>query len=407
MSEKIISIFGLIFVTSYVAKYVGPNIFGQIAFATALFQIAMVISQLGSDVIIFKRVSKKNISGIKLIQSTIYLRFIVYVIISIPIIFFSVEFKDDGFIYVVACCLSCLFTSMDVFGIYYDARLESRKNTIVNVVGLIISLLLRWGIALLHLDPIYLSIPIVLMGFIPFIIRWMTFNNEIKAYEPIKTRKIKYMKYLIFAGISFVISTLSVAIYTRISMLSLGYFYNASMIGVFSVAVSLATSWAFICNAFITSTLPSIFSERNDDIAMRKTAKLSVFIFLISMPVIIIIAAVGFYFIRYLYGDAYISAYIPLIVLSLSTMVSSLGVISSRFIARYSGYMFLSKKMFSVAIFSFLINIPLVYFYNVNGAAVSSLLTEVVSLTFFNYFFKRGIVFKMHLSCLFPRRVSK
>jgi O-antigen/teichoic acid export membrane protein len=78
MSEKIITLFGLIFVTSFVAKYVGAEVFGQIAFATSLFQIAMIIAQLGSDVIIFKRVSKNNKSGAWLISATLYLRSFIY-----------------------------------------------------------------------------------------------------------------------------------------------------------------------------------------------------------------------------------------------------------------------------------------------------------------------------------------
>ncbi|MCS5950452.1 oligosaccharide flippase family protein [Klebsiella pneumoniae subsp. pneumoniae] len=88
MSEKIITLFGLIFVTSFVAKYVGTEVFGQIAFATSLFQIAMIVAQLGSDVIIFKRVSKNNDSGVKLICSTLYLRAFIYILVSIPIIFY-------------------------------------------------------------------------------------------------------------------------------------------------------------------------------------------------------------------------------------------------------------------------------------------------------------------------------
>ncbi|PAZ83487.1 polysaccharide biosynthesis protein, partial [Escherichia coli] len=72
--EKAIAILGLIFVTSYVAKYVGTEIFGEIAYATSLFQIVQVVSQLGSDVLIFKRISKNTKSGIKLIQSTIFIR---------------------------------------------------------------------------------------------------------------------------------------------------------------------------------------------------------------------------------------------------------------------------------------------------------------------------------------------
>lgn len=47
MSEKIISIFGLFFVTSFVAKYVGPTTFGQISLAIALFQVVQIIAQMG------------------------------------------------------------------------------------------------------------------------------------------------------------------------------------------------------------------------------------------------------------------------------------------------------------------------------------------------------------------------
>ncbi|MDW7544387.1 polysaccharide biosynthesis C-terminal domain-containing protein, partial [Klebsiella pneumoniae] len=73
------------------------------------------------------------------------------------------------------------------------------------------------------------------------------------------------------------------------------------------------------------------------------------------------------------------------------------------FIARFSGYTFLSKKMLSVVIFSFIINIPLIYYYGMLGAAVATLLTELLSLTIFNYLFRRGIVLKMHLMTFFPR----
>ncbi|WP_369892462.1 oligosaccharide flippase family protein [Klebsiella pneumoniae subsp. pneumoniae] len=60
MSEKIISIFGLFFVTSFVAKYIGPYRFGQIALSIAIFQVVQVISQMGCDNILFKRASKKR-----------------------------------------------------------------------------------------------------------------------------------------------------------------------------------------------------------------------------------------------------------------------------------------------------------------------------------------------------------
>ncbi|MDI7001769.1 oligosaccharide flippase family protein [Klebsiella pneumoniae] len=399
MAEKIISIFGVIFVTSFVAKYVGPDIFGQIAFATSLFQIAMIIAQFGSDVIIFKRVSKSEGSGIKLINSTISLRFLTYVLIAMPVILVSHKSGDArGLVFILACCISCLFSALDVVSIYYDARLESKKNTIINSAGLSICLILRWLVAILELDPMFLVIPIVLTGFLPFFLRRLSFRRISHKHRMIKAvYKRKYMKYLLSAGTAFVLSSISVAIYTRMSMLLLGYLYSNSIVGVFSVAVSLAASWSFICNAFITSNLPSVFSEKNDANAMEKAAKLNQIILMIGLPIILCVSFCGYYFIDLLYGQEFLAAYIPLVILSVSTLISSLGIISARFIARFSGYKFLSKKMLSVAFFSLIVNIPLIYFYGINGAAFATLITEVISLTLFNYLFKHGVVFKMHM----------
>ncbi|HGX1998556.1 TPA: oligosaccharide flippase family protein, partial [Escherichia coli] len=90
-SEKIISIFGLFFVTSFVAKYIGPYRFGQIALSIAIFQVVQVISQMGCDNILFKRASKKKTSAISLIASTFHLRTFLYFVLSFFILcYFSI-----------------------------------------------------------------------------------------------------------------------------------------------------------------------------------------------------------------------------------------------------------------------------------------------------------------------------
>nr|WP_279381707.1 polysaccharide biosynthesis C-terminal domain-containing protein [Serratia proteamaculans] len=89
-------------------------------------------------------------------------------------------------------------------------------------------------------------------------------------------------------------------------------------------------------------------------------------------------------------------------VLAVATLLSALGTLAYKYIVIFSGYGFLSKKMFLV----FIINIPLSYFlirqYGMMGAAYSTLLTELLSLTVLNYFFRRGTVLQMHLRSLNP-----
>ncbi|HHJ1290610.1 TPA: oligosaccharide flippase family protein, partial [Proteus mirabilis] len=68
--EKLLSIFGLIFITSYVAKYIGPDNFGKLSYAISIFIIIQTVSMLGTDTILFKRISKNRDSGISLMLST-------------------------------------------------------------------------------------------------------------------------------------------------------------------------------------------------------------------------------------------------------------------------------------------------------------------------------------------------
>lgn len=396
MSEKIISIFGLIFVTSFVAKYVGPTIFGEIALSLSIFQIVQIVAQMGSDVIIFKRISKNTRSGINLIKATIPLRISIYIILSLPVVSYFFIKGEGGVVFIFASFIACFFQSLDVYAIYYDASLKSMVNTFVNVLGLSISLSLRWFIAFFSLNIYWLSIPIILTSLIPFLIRYIYFNKT-HVHSPIdsKTRK-KYSFYLIGSGGAFVISSISVAIYTRMSLFMLGVLDGKSSVGIFSVAATLAGAWSFILYSFITSSLPSIFSEKDDYIAERKTSNLNLIVISISIAVITVVAIISKWFLIYFYGDAYIGAYVPLIILCFATLSSALGTIAARYIAKYSGFSFLSKKMLIVAICSLILNYLFILKWSIEGAAIATLITEVLSFSIFNYFFRDKLVLRMH-----------
>ncbi|UMV13540.1 polysaccharide biosynthesis C-terminal domain-containing protein [Klebsiella pneumoniae] len=121
-------------------------------------------------------------------------------------------------------------------------------------------------------------------------------------------------------------------------------------------------------------------------------------------------AIIGSYFILFFYGDEFSGAYLPLVILCLSTTVAGLGGVSTRYIVRHSGYLFLSKKMLFTLLVSIVFSIPLIYFYGIIGAAIATLLTEIVSLTIFNYPFKKGLILDLHLSSIkfiFMRDVKK
>ncbi|HCI6320046.1 TPA: oligosaccharide flippase family protein, partial [Klebsiella quasipneumoniae subsp. similipneumoniae] len=402
MSEKIISIFGLLFITSFVAKYVGPNTFGQISLSIAIFQVVQIIAQMGGDNIIFKRISKNEISGIILMRASSLLRGGSFFIISMLVaIYCYLYVPDDAYIYIFAVGVSYFFLSVDIYSIYNNALLKSKINTISNIIGLFFGLSIRYVIAYCEMNPYYLSIPIILTTLVPFFIRKFIFGRALKIIDGydfvIDSKKIKtYSRYMLLAGTGIVVSSISIALYSRINQFLLGAVDSVSSVGIYSVAVTLGTSWGFISQSLITSFYSRIYSEKNDSVSINLAAKLNRLVFFISLLFIAVIFFGGRYILEMLYGPSYISAYIPMVLLSIGSLLSSLGTVAYRFIVKYSGYYFLSKKM-SVML---LISIPLSFFlikpYGITGAACSTIIIEFISLTFMNYFFCKGIIFNMH-----------
>ena len=405
MSEKAISIIGLLLVTSYVAKYVGPSIFGTIALATATFQIIQIVAQLGNDNILFKRISKNRLSGIKLIKSTFLLRTVIYIFISVPTLYyFYILSEQQTFIFFLAVSIACYFSSIDVYAIYYNAILKSRLNTFANSTGLIISLSIQYLIVINQLNALFLSLPIILTSLIPLCIRMYLFPKD-KLNKITQPMFIKYNKYILTTGFSIVFSTLSIAIYTRVNQFVIPYIIDEYSLGIYSVAMTLATSWGFILAAIINSSLPSIFSEKNTQKALYIASFLCMVILIISLFAIAFVYFFGEFFIIKLYGDEYINAYQLLIILCISTMISCLGIVSTRFIIKFSGYAFLSKKTLIMIIFSIPSSYLMISKYGLVGAAYSVIILEFISLTIMNYFFKGGIILKLHIETFNIKRL--
>ncbi|OJH82437.1 membrane protein [Serratia marcescens] len=179
IAEKTVSILGVIFITAYMAKYIGPESFGKITFATAIFAITQTLALLGSDTILFKRISRNPRSGAALMFSTNRLRQACFLAFSAIILLYTGLREDfTTFYFCAATFLASFFSLKDVFAIYHDARLESRFNTLANVAGLASALLARWLIVFFDLHLYFLAIPIVMVYLIPYLIRHHLYHRR-------------------------------------------------------------------------------------------------------------------------------------------------------------------------------------------------------------------------------------
>lgn len=327
------------------------------------------------------------------------IRKLLFSILSIPILAFFYFYSDQlTFIFSVATAISIYFITQDIYSIYNNAILASYINAIVNMIGLFSALFIRYIIAYNKWDIQLLAIPIVLVSLVPYLLKKYFFN---KSNIASRVKNNNYTKYYLFAGSALVISTLSISLYTQINSLFLATFNSTYDLGLYVAAVPLGVSWSFINIAIITSILSKIYKEKNYYSSYLMIAQLNLIVIVVSFLVIIFLIVFGKWLIVELYGKAYVASYSLLVILAFSTMFSGLGTIAVRLMIKEERYGYISRKMLLVALLSIPISFFMIKFYGIKGAAYSVLIIEFLSATFFNYFYKRGLIFKIHFFPIF------
>ncbi|PHM43071.1 O-unit flippase [Xenorhabdus szentirmaii] len=309
--------------------------------------------------------------------------------------------EDSTNIFVlILMMMACLFSSLDLYRIFFDAISKSKLNSIATQMGVYISLIVRFIFVKLNLSLIYFTIPFILSSLIPFFIRLFYFSNQQKKYTFPKIRKQRdkiYIKYFIFTGIPLTLSSLSIVFYTKINQIFIGEYLDMSAVAIFSAAMTIAQGWSFIPISIVTVMFAHILKNKKIDF-QKGIVFLYFIVFLISIPIIFMIHLYNDSIIYITYGKQYSSASEILGILAISSLFSVVGTISYRTIVTMGGYKFIMYKMFIIAMFNVLLNIYMIREYGIIGAAYSTLITEIVSATIANFIFRNGIIFKLIIS---------
>ena len=101
------------------------------------------------------------------------------------------------------------------------------------------------------------------------------------------------MKYFYIAGLTFVVSTISVAIYTRVSMLSLGILYDKSIVGVFQLCCFFLLHHGHLSVIHLSLVITINFFLKKWNVATHKVSKLNLLVVIISLPIILSTYAFG------------------------------------------------------------------------------------------------------------------
>ena len=400
MSEKIISVFGVIFVTSYVAKSFGPTVFGQMAFSTSLFAMVQTVAIFGTETILFKRVSKNASKGLRLMTIARTMRMVLLLVTSVPVLIWVWYNMQENFLaFALASFIASVFVTQDTFSVYNNARLASRLNTIANAVGMLLSFGISFTVAWLRLNPLWLTLSIVAVTLVPYLIKRHNFYQDHQDQMPPREKRTAYLRYLMYAGLPLAISSIFISVQVKAAQMFLAGTAPARDLGLFAAANTISASWIFIPVALITSCFTEIFRERGE-VAIKLAARLNGYVMAVSLLMLLIISLYGERIIIALYGPEFTQSGSLITLLSIATSFSAMGTVAYRYMVKEGGFNYLLRKIICLMVISLPLSWWLIQGHGIMGAAWSVFLSELLSLTVMNYFFKNGVIQKIQVSSL-------
>lgn len=362
------------------ARYLGPSNYGIINTVASYTSLLLPLCKLGLAAVFVKKIVENPEREGEYLGSGIVIRIISSILcMLILIIVVSIIKPSDNIFKMVTVIYSftLLFQSFDLFELWYQAKLSSKYDSMIGVIGYSVSSVYKVILLILKKNVMWFAFATVL-DYLVIALIYMTYTvskNKIKLKF-----SFKCSHYLLLAGKHFILANLMIMLYASMDKIMIQHFLGEKNVGLYSVAVTICTMWTFVLNAIINSMRPMIIdSYSNKEIYKERIIQLFSIVIWASIIVSAIFSVFSNFIIRVLYGSQYLGSINALRIVTWYTGFSYLGVARSVWTVCENKEKYEKYFAFSGMVANFILNWFLIKLLGIDGAALASLITQIIA----------------------------
>ncbi len=368
----------------WVARYLGPEMFGLLNYATAFVALFGVLATLGLNSIVVRDLVQNSESTNEVLGTSFILQLfgglLAYVLVVL-VIYFAKPEDELARTVVIILGFSLVFRCFDTVRYWFESRVQSKYIVWVEN-GIFLFLALTQGVLVLLQAP-----------FMAFV--WVNFANAILVatgllyvytlYAGSVTSwgiDLRYARALLKEGWPLLLSGIAIMVYMRIDQIMLGQMLGNEAVGIYSVAIRMSEVWYFIPVAIVASVFPAVIKakEKSTGLYQKRLQNLYDLMVLVGLSVAIPMSFVAGYLIVMLFGKDYVAAGTVLAIHIWAGVFVSLSVVNTKWLI-LDGF---QKNIFYMALFGAVINVAanwlLIPLLGINGAALGTVLSQFIAL---------------------------
>lgn len=270
ITDRLVRMGVSILLGGWLARYLGPDQFGQFNYAIAYLAIFTAVATLGLESLAIRDLVREPGNAPAILGSVFVLKFFGGVLafcLSITSVWlFSAE-DVTARVLVVITSASLLFLSFDTIDIWFQSQVQSRFTVIARNVAFFVCTGIK--VALLIAKA-----PIVAFAWVTLFEAGLTAAGLVLLYHTSHLNvghwsiSLQRVRDFLRECLPLTFSAISVIIYMQIDQIMLARMVGNRELGWYSAAVKLSEAWYFLPAALVTSVFPAIIARKQENEAI-------------------------------------------------------------------------------------------------------------------------------------------
>lgn len=389
--DKIMRIGVGLFVGVWVARYLGPEQFGLLSFASAFIGLFAGISGLGLQGIVVRNIVREPDCKEGTLVTAALLQFIGG-LLTYGLILFAIFWlrPEDSMAKILVAILgsSSLFRASDVAVYWFESQVQSKYTVWVQNGVFFIFAVIKVVLILSQAQLVVFAWVTMAEAFTTAMLMSLVLRLRGPRFQLLWATWVK-AKALLKDSWPLMISSMAVMFYMKIDQIMLGQMVGDEAVGIYSAALRISEAWYFIPMVIVASVFPAILqTKQNNKIFYFRLQALFDLMSLMSITIAASITLLSPYIIDGLFGVEYSQASTVLIIHIWSTVFVFLGVVSGKwFIAENLQHLILFRAITNCFL-NIALNYLLIPLYGAIGAAIALLITQSTGTFVYDIFRK-------------------
>lgn len=391
IGEKILQMLISLVVSLLTARYLGPSNYGLINYASSFTAFFASFCTLGINSLMVKEFVDRPEEEGEVLGTALLMRTVASLLSALTIIcVVSMIDRDEPetILVVCLCSVGMVFQVFDAFRYWFQRHLLSKFTAIATLVAYIATAIYRIVLIVSGAEVTFFalatSVDYVVLAI--FLVVFYKQNGGKRLHF-----SWKYGKQLLSRSKHFILAGLMVSIYAQTDKLMLKQMLDVTQTGYYATATAINTMWCFVLAAVIDSLYPAIMEAHksgNEQLFEKRNRQLYAIVFYLSVAAAILLNLLAELIIYILYGVAYLPAATPLRIVSWYTAFSYLGTARNAWIVSKNRQKHLITIYVAAAVGNVALNWILIPVWGANGAALASLLSQVLTGFLLPFFVK-------------------